>query len=314
MRKKTSMGLEKIMPWVGLGEAITNPLLGHLTNVKNRKFTREMYKTQRNDALADWEMQNEYNSPRAQMQRFQEAGLNPNLIYGQMTEAGGVRSSSASGGSAEAPRLDAMSKFMDIFNVKQAKAQTDNLHEVNENLKVERDLKKAQIASTIMSTTMTEVQKRKLLFDLGIETDLRDTTIEGRKLGVERTKAEIMQSWNEDARRTLMNMTNVNEAVARIGHMAIQNAKSKAEVARINQEIINMKKDGTLKDFDIKWREAGHNPGDPQVVKIWDEIWNRISRYIPPGISSPAPFQGQPLNNKRTHGKFGEVIWPWEKK
>ena len=309
------MGFENAMPYFAAAEAIGNPLLGHLTNVKNRKFTREMYKTQRQDALADWHMQNKYNSPREQMQRFQEAGLNPNLIYGQMTEAGGVRSSSASGGSGEAPRIDTSGKFMEYYNIKQAKAQTDNLTEVNENLRVERDLKRAQIASTIMSTSMTEVQKQKLLFDLGIETDLRDTTIEGRKAAVEKTKSEIMQSWNEDARRTLMTMQNVDESVARIGNMAIQNAKSQKEVERINQEIINMKKDGTLKDFDIAWRKAGHNPGDPTVVKIWDEIWNRITSFLPKGELGTLPWQGESYDSKRrSHGKFGEVVWPWQKK
>lgn len=30
-----------------------------------------------------WNLTNEYNSPAAQMQRYQDAGLNPNLIYGQ---------------------------------------------------------------------------------------------------------------------------------------------------------------------------------------------------------------------------------------
>lgn len=32
-----------------------------------------------------WAKQNEYNSPKAQMQRLEEAGLNPNLMYGQGT-------------------------------------------------------------------------------------------------------------------------------------------------------------------------------------------------------------------------------------
>lgn len=34
-------------------------------------------------SLDMWNMQNAYNSPQAQMQRFQAAGLNPHLIYGQ---------------------------------------------------------------------------------------------------------------------------------------------------------------------------------------------------------------------------------------
>ena len=41
-------------------------------------------------------MQNEYNSPQAQMQRFKEAGLNPNLIYGQ----------GSSGNATQMPKYD----------------------------------------------------------------------------------------------------------------------------------------------------------------------------------------------------------------
>lgn len=36
-------------------------------------------------SLKNWRLQNEYDSPVAQMERFKEAGLNPNLIYGQMS-------------------------------------------------------------------------------------------------------------------------------------------------------------------------------------------------------------------------------------
>lgn len=35
--------------------------------------------------LMMWDIQNRYNHPKAQMQRYREAGLNPNLIYGQGT-------------------------------------------------------------------------------------------------------------------------------------------------------------------------------------------------------------------------------------
>lgn len=42
-----------------------------------------------------WQLQNEYNSPAAQMKRFQDAGLNPNLIYGQSNESPAPASASA---------------------------------------------------------------------------------------------------------------------------------------------------------------------------------------------------------------------------
>lgn len=37
----------------------------------------------------NWEKQNEYNSPSAQMQRYRQAGLNPNLIYGSGQSSAG---------------------------------------------------------------------------------------------------------------------------------------------------------------------------------------------------------------------------------
>lgn len=37
-------------------------------------------------SMAAWREQSEYNSPLNQLKRYQEAGLNPNLIYGQMNE------------------------------------------------------------------------------------------------------------------------------------------------------------------------------------------------------------------------------------
>lgn len=65
-----------------------------LTNASNRNLSLSMYDKQRQDALADWNRQNEYNSPKNQMSRFKEAGLSPHLIYGQTNTAPPVRSTS----------------------------------------------------------------------------------------------------------------------------------------------------------------------------------------------------------------------------
>lgn len=78
-----------------------------LTNKMQKKTALEMYNMQRTDALADWNRQNQYNSPSAQMQRFKEAGLSPHLIYGQTNTAPPVRSSSVDTPKYQAPQLDA---------------------------------------------------------------------------------------------------------------------------------------------------------------------------------------------------------------
>lgn len=50
--------------------------------IRNRKQWKYWQK-QHAINLQDWEMMNRYNSPLAQMRRYEKAGLNPNLIYGQ---------------------------------------------------------------------------------------------------------------------------------------------------------------------------------------------------------------------------------------
>lgn len=53
-------------------------------------YQKEAAETSWNRQLEAWNMENEYNSPKAQMQRYQDAGLNPNLIYGQSNTAGSI--------------------------------------------------------------------------------------------------------------------------------------------------------------------------------------------------------------------------------
>lgn len=50
---------------------------------KQRKHEKALQDEAYRKDLEMWQRQNEYNLPSAQMQRFRDAGLNPNLIYGQ---------------------------------------------------------------------------------------------------------------------------------------------------------------------------------------------------------------------------------------
>lgn len=61
-------------------------------NRKQRDFTREMYQTQKQDNIDFWRMQNEYNTPAAQMERYMDAGLNPHLAYTQANTAAPISS------------------------------------------------------------------------------------------------------------------------------------------------------------------------------------------------------------------------------
>lgn len=80
--------------WIGTATAALSPIGGLLNSRWDRKQSREnQAKTiAANKAEAElayqrqlqmWEMNNAYNSPEAQMNRYKAAGLNPHLIYGQ---------------------------------------------------------------------------------------------------------------------------------------------------------------------------------------------------------------------------------------
>lgn len=56
---------------------------GHKSQRRALRYNKELAQYQNDLALQNWERQNEYNSPQSQMQRYRDAGLNPNLIYSQ---------------------------------------------------------------------------------------------------------------------------------------------------------------------------------------------------------------------------------------
>lgn len=129
-----------------------------------------------------WNMENEYNLPSNQMSRYMDAGLNPNLIYGQSNPSAGFSSapsSSVSGASAPQVRFD--NPINDIVKVFQLK----NLADQNEVLKAEaRDKNAAALLKTQgITESETRVARYKALtakssFDLQLAKDLYDHTIQ----------------------------------------------------------------------------------------------------------------------------------------
>ena len=112
--------------WASIGTSLFNTSSTLLSNAQNRKY-----------ALQDWNRQNAYNTPLQQMQRFKEAGLNPNLIYKQTNEAAPVRSTDF-----VAPKLD------DFQGVLAKSAQIKMLDQQTKNAELQNDLISAQINKT----------------------------------------------------------------------------------------------------------------------------------------------------------------------
>lgn len=125
-----------------------------LTNASNRNLSLQMYDRQRADALADWNRQNEFNSPKAQMQRFKDAGLSPHLIYGQTNTAPAVRSSNMDVPKNMAPQIDPRST--DAINPMNYAI----LQEQYANLQRQGNLTDAQIMKTMSEVDYKNLQNR----------------------------------------------------------------------------------------------------------------------------------------------------------
>lgn len=139
---------------IGGATGIFNAFQTGKQNKKQEQFSLDMYNRQRADALADYNMQNQYNSPQSQMARFKEAGLSPHLIYGQTNNAAPVRSSDAKQVNYVAPTVDPSSLNL-LGNYYQLQSQEQQI----KNLAAQGDLIKAQALKTKSETDWRNLQK-----------------------------------------------------------------------------------------------------------------------------------------------------------
>lgn len=81
----------------GMVQGARNRRAQRKENRAQRQWASDMYDLQNQRDIEFWNMQNQYNDPAAQMQRLKDAGLNPNLVYGNgtTTSAGPIATHSA---------------------------------------------------------------------------------------------------------------------------------------------------------------------------------------------------------------------------
>lgn len=144
----------------------TNSLLGSATSIYNTHMTnkanRELAEYSYAKDLEQWYRETEYNTPLNQMKRYQEAGLNPNLIYSQGNPGNsGVSSPNYKAPNLsyqyQTPRISSLFQNLDIlgafqnYRVQDAQknkidAETNNIRTMNEQIVADTLLKRAQEA------------------------------------------------------------------------------------------------------------------------------------------------------------------------
>jgi len=256
--------------------------------------TGSMNRASRKWAVEQWNRQNAYNAPKAQMQRFKEAGLNPNLIYG--------RGDSGQAGPAPTPEFKSpeVGRYVSqagavsasaIYDMELKKAQSDNLRAQNEVIKQEAALKAVQIADIATGT-----QRKK--FDLDFETEMRTISADARKAALHNLKVEtdVMQARN--LREAVSLASNVNEASERVKTMQLGRDFTALDMKRLSENISLLKQQGVLNDLDIALRRAGVQPND----ELWQRMLVRVFEKL--ANSSPEKVMQSIDDGRRKGGEY----------
>lgn len=270
-----------LLPLLALGSGITstgiNALSQQATNRQNRNFSREMYWRQREDSLADWNMQNEYNSPAAQMDRLMSAGLNPNLVYGNgATAMSGQmpRSANAPAANAQAPQVDLQSGFMGYADIMMKTNQADLVAE-QKKLVAEQAL----LASMNQMKVATEIDKNKLgaatmEYDLMMKNMMQDINLQYGQLRNTKLSADITFTLDENERKEVQLGRNVIESVERVLNYQLSRTKDQAEIERIQQATELLRKDNRVREYAARLADKGLDPNSPAYIKMVESLIN----------------------------------------
>lgn len=193
-----------------------------------------------------WNMQNQYNSPAAQMARYKEAGLNPNLIYGQSNTGGSVATANLESGSGprggrpgnytpRAPEFDFVNGIMSYFQAKESAARTNNLEEQNKVLQQEAIRKAVETASIAAHTVGQEISNKR-------DSALLQTSVDAAQANLEKVKMETSVLQRRDSREATMSTQQLAESRQRIKNMMGENYNKQmdTEIKKIQLQMLNM--------------------------------------------------------------------------
>lgn len=175
----------------GLGGGLTSGLLGLGSSLLSNKgaLRRQQLADQQN--IKFWQMQNAYNTPKAQMERLKQAGLNPALIYGSGSAQTGIAG-------AVAPSKPAP------YNVKNpVPAQALLLDAETKNIQA-RTLKTQAEASRILGITPADISQRSTQAKISAQRLLQEKVRTGQ---ISKQQLAITQSLMEKAEIDSINKT-----------------------------------------------------------------------------------------------------------
>lgn len=251
-----------LVPLIGAGASLLGSIFNAgttmSTNRQQLEFQREMYDKQRADSLADWNMNNEYNSPTQQMMRLKAAGLNPHLVYGNGTKvtAEAPAPSNAPFASLKAPQFDVGSAIGAYTNLEANKAQVDNMRENIKTQLSEQNLKDAQRLKLLAEIPGAQAQS-------AVSQGIVQHQIKAAELQNNKIEAETSATLSNAEQNRLQTSSNIEKATADIIRGRIQ---SYNETRRTTQDIEHSKE--SVRNMSQGTLESAYRIG--QIIRTQD--------------------------------------------
>lgn len=288
-----------------LGQGI-NAVFNKAANRRNQRLAQEAYTRQRQDNLSDWERENAYNHPSEQMKRLKEAGLNPNLVYGN--------GATATGGSITSAKQDVpdtkpaefqlggiVQQFVQTIQMQQ---QTDNLREINKNLVLQQE--RNRLDNWLKGVNIDRAERALSMDDLKLAAMPKNIELGQAGMALKNTQIAEQTKYtiDENQRRALLTSQSLAEGIKRLLQMDLQRSKTEAETRQINAAIESIKRDTTIKDWEIELNQRGFTKSDPVWIRtanvVYDKIKNQFGFDEPPRteaeMDSLRKYNFKPLN------------------
>lgn len=295
-------------------------------NQKNREYNLMLARTQNQWNLEQWQRENDYNSPTAQMARFRAAGLNPNLAYGQMSN--GASSPTLTSGAASSPTdMSAIGNkrnfgqaMQEVLGLEMQKAQIEAIKAGTEKTKADTDNTRETTKGLTIDNMYRAAQHEQTLEIGGMQIKLGKSTLKLNEQQMENLKAQlpeiaakvenINQSTAESRRRVQqMDLDEQRAAAREIREQAMHNAtlqqvynenrKILAEAKISEQQFAEMVATEAARSYglalDNRGKEIANNNAILQGINI--DYNNQLIRY-------DTEYERE-LNDKRTNVMFG---------
>lgn len=211
------------------------------TNTANLELAKYQYQEQQ----AQVDKQNLYNTPQNQMSRYQDAGLNPNLIYGQ-----GTPGQQTSIPQYQAPRQDLhftpfqipdmLSGFQDY---RMRDAQIDSI-------KSETELKKTMVGNRLLDRLLTQVNTGRKQFDL--------------------EQAQILAPYNQDIKhgQAQSAYSKMIQELQKVDTNKLQQALMRQNLQKGESQIKGLDQDVLYKQLKNQLFQKGMTPTDNLMLRL----------------------------------------------